>query len=194
MSKRIGEFQGAPVEEMSTANLREKYALCVDWIASSGKIASVRLSNKDKAGIKIIHEIRIEGKNGIVNRTLVALTQALETLKSMEERIESEIKEDIERKQKETGILVIRVPGGLSKENTPEIRLSEYGLKVRRSRYDEQSIFFIVKGTEKEDTAIKPPFKIEIEGEGDFVSVSRGNIRPLVEELTAIFQLPLMRE
>ncbi|MCK9570995.1 hypothetical protein M0R72_18750 [Candidatus Pacearchaeota archaeon] len=185
MSKHIGELQDVPLEDKWT---REKYTLYVDWNASPEKIASVRLSNKDEAGRGIIpkHEIKIEGKNEIVNRTLEDLTEALEDLESKGEKRESEIMEDIKR-----GC----APGGYtSKEDTPEIPLPEYGLKVRRARQDEQRFFFIVKGTEKEDPAIKPPFKIEIVGEGAFVSVSIENIRPLVEKLKAIFQSPSMRE
>ncbi len=193
MSKRIGELQDVPLDDGWTLDEKrtsEKYALYVDWNASPEKIASVRLSNKDEAGREIPgHEIRIEGENGRVNKALEDITKDLIDLKSMEEKIESKWKEKDERVQKEKDIPVTLMwSKPTRKEQILERPLPEHGLKIRRS-LNEESIFIIVKGTEKENTKV-----IEFVGEGALVSVSRENIKPLVEKLTAIFQSPSMRE
>ena len=120
MLERIGELQGMIAEEMLGKNLFKKYALYVDWSTSSGKIASVKISNRDETGAEIIHEITIDGKNGVINRALVALLQALGDSKSIEDEWESKITEDIEKLKEETGAPVIRVPVYLSKEDTHE--------------------------------------------------------------------------
>jgi hypothetical protein len=191
MLKPIGDLQSIPAEEVTVENINHKYALYIDYhYAQSGKIDSLAILNKDEPSEKIAHEIRIDGKDGYVGRALVALIDALETLKSIEDEIDAKIKQEAEKIQNEHGVPLIRVPGAFSKENTPEKRLPEYRLNVRRSRYDLQEIFFVIKGTEKEDTATKPPFKIEVNENGDFVSVSRKNVQPLVKELKIISQLP----
>jgi hypothetical protein len=195
MSKHIGELQDVPLDDdwtLDDKRTSEKYALYVDWNASPEKIASVRLSNKDEAGREIIrHEIRIEGENGRVNKALEDITKALKDLKSMEEKIESEMKEKDERELKKRNLDIPVTPmwrRPTGKEQTLKKPILEYGLVVKRSLY-EQSIFIIVKGTEKENTKV-----IEFVGEGALVSVSRENIKPLVEKLTAILQSPSMRE
>lgn len=190
MLKHIGEMQRMITEEMSGKNRFKKYALYVDWGAPSGKIDFVKISNRDEEGREIIHEITIEGTNGIISRALVALSQALEKIKSIEEAWESAKKQEIEKLEKGAEGHVFYNPRLLSKEETPEFPLPEYGLKVRRSRYELEPIVFIVQGTEKEDTATEPPFRIEVEGEGDFVCISIENIQPLVDELMEISQLP----
>ena len=191
MLERIGELQSIPAEEATIKNINKKSALYIEYhYAQSGKIDSVTILNKDESNEETTHEIRIEGKDGYVGRALVALIDALEALKSIEDRIEAKMIQEAERVQKERGVLVIRVPGSLSKEHTPEKRLPEYGLNVRRSRYDLQDIFFIIRGTEKEDTATEPPFKIEVGDSEDFIPVSRKNVQPLVKELKIVTQLP----
>ena len=190
MLKHIGEMQRIIAEEMSGKNRFKKYALYVDWGAPSGMIDLVKISNRDEEGREINHEITIEGTNGIISRALVALSQALEKIKSIEEGWESRKTQAMEKLEKEAGSRVIYNPRLFSKEETPEFPLPEYGLKVRRSRYEIAPIVFIVKGTEKEDTATEPPFTIEVEGEGDFVCISIENIQPLADELIKISRLP----
>lgn len=190
MLKHIGEMQRMIVEESSGKNHYRKSALYVDWSTISGRINSVKISNRDEEGREINHEITIEGTNGIISRALVALSQALEKIKSIEEAWESGTKQEMAKLEKETGSHVTYNPRLFSKEETPEFPLPEYGLKVRRSRYELEPIVFIVQGTEKEDTATEPPFRIEVEGEGGFVYISIVNIQPLVDELMEISQLP----
>jgi len=156
------------------------FGLHVDIIKQLDKIKFIKLSNRDEFGDKIKHEISFDSRESAI--TLIDLIQALRDLKLYEDRIDSNIAQEIGQMQKE-GKLLIRTPGAIRREDLPEKIISDT-LKVRRSRYDLQDIFFIIKGIEKEDTATIPPFKIEVEG--DFVSVSRENILPLVEELMVI--------
>lgn len=194
MEIRIGELQRVPEERIKNEGFGEE-TLYVGSNLLSGNLNSVKISNRNESGDKITHEIGIEGKNGYVGRALVSLVQILGTMKSMEEKMESETKQEMERVQKEKGkVCVVFTPEILSKEQTPEKRLPEYDLKVRRSRFydirDIQATYFIVKGIEKEDIAIKPPLKIEVENGGDFVTVSKENLQPLIEELQKLSQLP----
>lgn len=171
MLKQIGEFQSVPAEEIPDLDIPAKNlarrSLYIDQSPQAGEKRLVTLSNRDESGANIIldaniiREIKIQGERELVNRTLSALIKALEDLE---------------------GNPVIRVPNSLKKEDTPEKRLVEYKLKVKRSRHGLQDIFFILQGIEKEDIATEPPFKIEME-EGDFIAVNRTNMLSLITAL-----------
>lgn len=186
-ASRIGELQRIPAEVSTVENIGEKIGLHVETVTASGRIVSVKILNKDVSGEKIRHEISIEEMDSrAIANTINEIIETLIDMKNREDQIESKMLHEIERMQKE-GKLLVRTPGTISVGDLPKHSLPG-GIMVRRSRYDIQDIFFIIKGTEKEDTAIEPPFKIEVEGKGDFVSVSKGNIQPLVETLTTIRQ------
>ena len=189
MKRRIGQLQSIPAERVKTEGL-ELNALYTEFNILSGKLNSVTISNGTESGEKITHEIRIKGMDGYVCRALEGLIKILKEMKSIEDKIDAKMMQEAEKIQNEEGILVIRVPGFISKKDTPERRLQEYDIKVRRSRYDMQDVFFVVKGSEKEDIAIEPPFNIEVENGGDFIFVSKENLQPLIEELQAICQYP----
>jgi len=184
---RVGNFQRIPAEETTVENISKKYTLYAGSIIFPGKANFVSISNRDDSGEEVMHEIWIEGNKAYVRRALVALDQALATLESVENRANSDMKQEMVRASKE-GKVAILVPGAISKKDLPEIPLPEYNLTVRRSRYDVQNLFFIIKGSEKEDIAIEPPFKIDVEN-GDFISVTEENLTALREELQMISNL-----
>lgn len=150
------------------------FGLHVETSHASGRIVSVKILNKDESGEKIQHEISIgEKDSGPMARTIEELIQALIGEKHFDDRF-------------------VPTPGDISIDVGNRSISSE--IKVRRSRYAGQHMFFIIKGTEKEEPIPPipydtPPSNIEIEGEGDFVSVSRENIPPLVEVLTKLSNL-----
>jgi hypothetical protein len=185
---RIGELQRIPAEESAKETLGHRYSLHVDTnnvfdTETLKRFYFVKISNKDEFGDKTVHEIAIEGESESINKKLTDLSEVLRRMNLIENQMDSEITQEIKRMQKE-GKTLVRTPGAISRDDLPQQSLPD-GLKVRRSRYEAQDIFFIIKGTEKEDAATEPPFKIEVERNGDFVSVSRENIMPLVEKLIA---------
>lgn len=185
----IGELQRIPAEESSINNLGQKYSLHIEITKVNDTealkiIYCVKISNRDEFSDEIVHEILIKGECEEINKKLKDLSIALQKMSFIETRIDSEIAKKIEQMQKE-GKILVRSPGAISKEDLPHLSLPD-GLNVRRSRYDVQDIFFIIQGMEKEDTATEPPFKIEVEGEGDFVSLSRKNIDSFLSALIHI--------